>query len=427
MCLANNFIHVQFEAIKTHGYFFVKTALHLKLESFQQILLIFLPFSLFFPIGIMYTGIILFILTSLFSGQVIAKFKVLKASSFFIPAVALLAWILFELLFLSNSIEGRWSALIHYLIFLFGFLFITAGDGAWKKTAGDVYIAGAIYGATIYYLSHLNILPDWIIFRNYAIYAGNKSIALGIFHAIAAAWLLDAALSQADKKALAVRLIAYFYISSAVLLFAMTRTGILLWFLLSLIAVLRHVKFSVRGILSLILGLVTLFAAWQLSPVVRERAEETIQSVRDFYNGQMGSGQGNRLQFIKITGEMILEKPIIGHGIGSWLEQYPERALRAGADETHGMSTPHNDYLLYGAELGVVGVIGLLSIYLAIAIQGIRQIPQHGLGLFLISVTFFVGSMFNALLRDWRFGMPMMILLAIAYRGSSDEVVNEDI
>jgi hypothetical protein len=49
------------------------------------------------------------------------------------------------------------------------------------------------------------------------------------------------------------------------------------------------------------------------------------------------------------------------------------------------------------------------------------------LGLFLISVTFFVGSMFNALLRDWRFGMPMMILLAIAYRGSSDEVVNEDI
>lgn len=405
----------------------MKTGLHLKLESFQQILLILLPFSLFFPIGIMYTGVILFILASLFSGQVIAKFKVLKSSPFFIPAVGLLAWILFELLFLSNSIEGRWSALIHYLIFLFGFLFISAGDGAWKKTARDVYIAGAIYGATVYYLSHLNFLPDWIIFRNYAIYAGNKSIALGIFHAIAAAWLLDTALSQVDKKALAVRLIAYFYISSAVLLFAMTRTGILLWFLLSLIAVLRHVKFSVRGILSLLLGLVTLFAAWQLSPVARERAEVTIQSVRDFYKGQMGSGQGNRLQFIKITGEMILEKPIIGHGIGSWLEQYPERALRAGADETHGMSTPHNDYLLYGAELGIVGVIGLLSIYLAIAIQGIRQIPQHGLGLFLISVTFFVGSMFNALLRDWKFGMPMMILLAIAYRGSSDDVVNEDI
>jgi O-antigen ligase len=393
--------------------------------NYPNLIFFLLPFSLFFPIGIMYAGIILFILISLFYGQVVAKFNVSKSSPFFIPAVGLLAWILFELLFLSNSIEGRWSALIHYLIFLFGFIFISAGDGAWKKTARDVYIAGAIYGATVYYLSHLNILPNWIIFKNFAIYAGNKSIALGIFHAIAAAWLLDLALSQTDKKALAVRLIAYFYISSAVLLFAMTRTGILLWFLLSLIAVLRHVKFSVRGMLSLLLGLVTLFSAWQFSPVARERAEGTIQSVRDFYHGQMGSGQGNRLQFIKITGEMILEKPIIGHGIGSWLEQYPERALRAGADETHTMSTPHNDYLLYGAELGAVGVIGLLSFYLAIAIQGIRQIPQHGLGLFLISVTFFVGSMFNALLRDWKFGMPMMILLAIAYRGSSEVLSNE--
>jgi O-antigen ligase len=375
----------------------------------------------------MYTGIVLFILFTLLSGHFVEKLSAIKASPFFIPAFSLLAWILFELLFLSNSIEGRWSAVIHYLIFLFSFLFISTGNGVWKKTARDVYIAGAIYGATVYYLSHLNILPDWTIFKNFAIYAGNKSIALGIFHAIAAAWLLDTALSQVNKKMLAVRLIAYFYISSAVLLFAMTRTGILLWFLLSLIAVLRHVKFSPRGMLSLLLGLLTLFAAWQLSPIARERAEVTIQSVRDFYNGQMGSGQGNRLQFIKITGEMILEKPVIGHGIGSWLDQYPERALRAGAEETHTMSTPHNDYLLYGAELGIIGVIGLLIIYMAIAIQGIRQITQHGLGLFLISVTFFVGSMFNALLRDWKFGMPMMILLAIAYRGSSDDVVNEDI
>ena len=55
------------------------------------------------------------------------------------------------------------------------------------------------------------------------------------------------------------------------------------------------------------------------------------------------------------------------------------------------------------------------------------QNNQHRLGLFLIFVTFLVGSMFNALLRDWKFGMPMMILLAVAYRGSSDDVVNEDI
>ena len=91
------------------------------------------------------------------------------------------------------------------------------------------------------------------------------------------------------------------------------------------------------------------------------------------------------------------------------------------------MSTPHNDYLLYGSELGLIGVLGLLCIYLAIAIQGLKQIPQYGLGLFLIAVTLFVGSMFNALLRDWKFGMPMMILLAIAYRGSPNDMPNENL
>ncbi len=54
------------------------------------------------------------------------------------------------------------------------------------------------------------------------------------------------------------------------------------------------------------------------------------------------------------------------------------------------------------------------------------QIPQHGLGLFLIAVTLLVGGMFNALLRDWKFGMPMMILLAIAFRGSSEVVSNTE-
>jgi len=38
---------------------------------------------------------VLFILISLLSGQVTAKFKALKSSPFFIHAVGLLAWILF--------------------------------------------------------------------------------------------------------------------------------------------------------------------------------------------------------------------------------------------------------------------------------------------------------------------------------------------
>jgi hypothetical protein len=38
--------------------------------------------------------------------------------------------------------------------------------------------------------------------------------------------------------------------------------------------------------------------------------------------------------------------------------------------------------------------------------------------LLMMTVALAIGSMFNAILRDWRFGVPFMLLLAVAYRGS---------
>jgi hypothetical protein len=36
----------------------------------------------------------------------------------------------------------------------------------------------------------------------------------------------------------------------------------------------------------------------------------------------------------------------------------------------------------------------------------------------MVMVALIVSSMFNAMLRDWRFGVPIMLLIAIAYRES---------
>jgi hypothetical protein len=41
-------------------------------------------------------------------------------------------------------------------------------------------------------------------------------------------------------------------------------------------------------------------------------------------------------------------------------------------------------------------------------------------------VALIVSSMFNAMLRDWRFGVPLMVLIAIAYRDSRAISTNAD-
>jgi O-antigen ligase len=122
-----------------------------------------------------------------------------------------------------------------------------------------------------------------------------------------------------------------------------------------------------------------------------------------------------RLQFFEKTGQMILEKPLLGHGVGSWRQQYP---IRAEGLLTSNMSTPHNDYLLFAAELGLCGLLILLVIFFNLARTAVSSTVGDGMPLLMMTVALAIGSMFNAILRDWRFGVPFMLLLAIAYRGS---------
>jgi O-antigen ligase len=387
-------------------------------EQWPQSVMTVLPFLLFFPVGLMYVGLVLLIVAWLLSGNFLKKWQAVRINPLFYSLVAMLAIVAFNAAFLSQENVRRWPALVHYLIFLFLLLFISLGTGEWQTRAKKIFLAGALYGTSVYYLTHLGLLPDWRIFKNYASYGGNKSIALGIFLSIAAAWLLNEAMAQVEKRLAWLGIAAYGYIALAVLFLATTRTGMLLFFILSLMVVIRHITLSLRG-LALALSVVMVAGlAWQLSQQLRERTLVTIHAVQAFTKGEMGTGQGNRLQFVQKTGEMILEKPFLGHGIGSWLAQYP---VRAQGLETSEMSTPHNDYLLYGAELGAVGLLALLGVFFSVLRIAWRSGGTRGMQLLVIGAAFVIGSAFNAILRDWKFGLPMVILLAVALTGSKRE------
>ena len=131
----------------------------------------------------------------------------------------------------------------------------------------------------------------------------------------------------------------------------------------------------------------------------------------------------NRLQFLQVTGAMIAEKPFVGFGIGGWRQEYP---VRAQGLETAFMSTPHNDYLLYGSELGVIGLILLAWIFGSLVRESLRAKSTKSTALLLVMVALIVSSMFNAMLRDWRFGVPLMLMIAIAYRDSRAISSNSD-
>lgn len=381
-------------------------------------LLTLLPITLFFPIGFMYAVLGLFLIAWLGKGDFAAKWARIRALSVMLPILVGIAIVLLDAAFLSSENTRRWSGSVHYLIFIFFLVFVSTNGSDWQQRGKKMFFAGALYGASIFFLAKLNLLPDWHIFKNYIAYAGNKSISLGIFLSIAGAWMLHEAIRQEGRIRMLIYLAAYAFIATTVVLLATTRTGILLMVVLSLLVLAFSMRSGPRAWFAAAALVCVLIVAWQYGSVAKQRMKETVEAVEALSQGQSGTGSANRLQFIDKTSEMIREKPLLGHGIGSWQQQYP---VRAQGLETAQMSTPHNDYLLYAAELGAVGILLLLWIYGTFIRSAFRLPKGQFLVPLLVLVSIIVGGLFNAILRDWRFGVPMMILLAIAFGPASSK------
>ncbi len=383
-------------------------------DTLPQTILSVLPLTLFFPVGIIYTGVLLFLLSLLFSGDYRTKWLTAKSNPLFWPVLAMFIVTCLSALIVGRPQSGFWSGFAHYQVYILLLFFVSVGAGDWQRRAVTVFFIGAIYAATLYYLSLFELLPAITPFTNYVIYGGNKSILLGIMLAIAAAWMLYEMTVLPDRRWLGVRIIAFLYVVIALLLLAKTRSASLIFVLLCGFIFLKQFSFSRRGGLLLLGFLLLLGVAWQSASDMRTRMMGTVKDISTFSQGKKVSEEGNRLEILSVTSEIIADRPLLGHGIATWVPLYK---VRAQGLSSAGMVTPHNDYLLYAAEIGLIGLAVLLwtwGVQLAVAwkIGG-----EHGMLLGMLGVAVMVGGMFNAILRDLVFGMPFMILLAIPLAG----------
>jgi O-antigen ligase len=384
------------------------------LKELPSNILVLLPITLFFPIGIMYAVLGFFILALLLSGEYALKISNVRNSSLFFPALALLILSLLSSLFISSSNYHPFEHLLHYQIYFVLLLLISVGGGDWQKKSMGVFLVGGVYGATIFFLTRIFEFPNWTIFRNYISYEGNKSVSLGIFLGIAAAISLLYSLHENNKNKKTIYSLIYIYISIAVLFFAKTRSGHVALISLSILAIAMNFKFRRSSFILPIILAILLAVSWQSSTLFKDRTTRLINDLIVFSKGGIPSFEAARLEFFVHTGEMISEKPIIGHGVGAWRAQYPERARGLITAE---MSAPHNDYLLYWAELGIPGLLALGWIWLSLIRAGRNLHNLQGQILITLTTATIIGGLTNTILRDWRFGVPIMILTVAVLAG----------
>ena len=384
-------------------------------EKLPEGILSILPLTFFLPAYLGHIGLSIFVLTYAASGDYRVKWNRIRANPIFAPVLLLLLVSSLAAAFLDRPDFKFWTGYAHYQIFVFLLLFSSIQPGDWQRRALKMFYAGAVLSATFFYLKQMQLLPELKFFASYLEYGGNKSILLGIFLGIASAGLLAELFQHRDRKARLICMVMLLYLSIPMLFFAKTRTGVLVFVVLGVLVIASRLKIS-WSFFACLIGLpIMIFTAWKLSPDLQGRVETTLNDVAAFARGEKISDEGIRLEMYRVASTMIAEKPVTGHGIGTWYQQVRERAP---ASRIELMATPHNDYLLYCAEIGIFGLAALMWILLKLFHLGWKVRREQGMELLMFSAALIVTAMFNAAVRDTVFGVPFMLLLAIPLAGA---------
>ncbi len=183
--------------------------------------------------------------------------------------------------------------------------------------------------------------------------------------------------------------------------------------------------------LLVILPAILLTAAYTVSPKVQMRVTQVQTEVQafSFDKGESvvtGTSSGIRLHFWHRALQSIEQSPWLGSGVGSWSNEYNrlEKQFSPGSVMLGEKSNPHQEYLLWGVQLGVLGIVlffGFLMCIVRDMVQADAQARRAGLSaLAALAVScLFNSTIFDALIGDF-FCVVLGLLLALALHHKHD-------
>jgi O-antigen ligase len=107
------------------------------------------------------------------------------------------------------------------------------------------------------------------------------------------------------------------------------------------------------------------FTAYQISDLFQERVDLAVKEIAT-YEDKIYSSVGLRINFVRNSWDVIKENPLIGVGTGDFPNEYKKINEINSPEMVDGVAdatNPHNMYILVLMQLGVLGLISMLSIF----------------------------------------------------------------
>jgi O-antigen ligase len=154
-------------------------------------------------------------------------------------------------------------------------------------------------------------------------------------------------------------------------------------------------------------------AVWASSPYLRARVSMAVQQVQTYGASDVDTPVGLRLEYWKKSLALIAEAPVVGHGTG----MIPELFRRDATVETIPSlitTNPHSQILTVAVQLGVLGAVVLISMWIAHLALFRDGTLVAWFGLILVTYNI-VSSLFNSHLFD--FGQGWLYVFGVGLAG----------
>ena len=162
-------------------------------------------------------------------------------------------------------------------------------------------------------------------------------------------------------------------------------------------------------------------------PAVRDRLQTAATEAQAYADsGNVVTSSGIRLNLWQRSLQALAQRPWIGSGVGSWVHEYSRlQALHAPDSGIEFHSNPHQEFLLWGVELGLPGMLLLAGLLAAICRDGARgesatRRATLSLVLSLVLASLFNCALYDALIGDFYCVLLGLLLALAAYPATGD-------
>lgn len=330
-----------------------------------------------------------------------------------ILGMILLGWMAIAMLWSPAESHEQTSSLKHYskLIFipLFLFAFIDEKNRQWAIHAFllAMLLTFLITVFNLLGLTKLYTLEPTAIFRNHIMTSFMMSIAS--FIAATYAWK-----SKRFKWQYGI-LSALFAIH---ILFMNTgRMGYLIFFALTFTFLVQHLARK-HLFIGLAAGLLVSGLIVSQSSIIQKNFKTTLDHIAAYEQGEKTTSVGFRFQFYEFAWDTLTQKPILGHGTGS----YHYLFLHSGRfqSDSPGINDPHNQYLFIWFEQGLVGLLLFLA-FLGYAFFAAKKAPLYKNMIQATVIAFILGCLTDSYLFYSGTGFIFCLLIALFYAETLNE------